>query len=216
MVWRAVWLIRTSATRRVQRWLWPRLGWPEPTTAMASAAAGASGSSGARPQRTGGMVKGLAELLRMLGARCRARTRPKQAMAATAAWSAAASSGRRQSGSCGVQTRERRGGKQHRSSQRVQWWPRRARGGTGVDEFDEDGRRFRGRRRRRWQRCGTSGASWLVEEVEGGPAELPGASVRLGVDTGRGGARRCSRVLVVDRERERAEGDRDGGRDTGE
>ena len=29
MVWRAVWLIRTSATRRVQRWLWPRLGWPE-------------------------------------------------------------------------------------------------------------------------------------------------------------------------------------------
>ena len=31
-------------------------------------------------------------------------------MAATAAWPAAASSGRRQSGSCGVQTRERRGG----------------------------------------------------------------------------------------------------------
>ena len=29
---------------------------------------------------------------------------------------------------------------------------------------------------------------------------------RRGVDTGRGGARRCSRVLVVDRERERAEG----------
>ena len=56
------------------------------------------------------MVKGLAELLRMLGARCRARTRPKQAMAATAAWPAAASSGRRQRGSCGVQTRERRGG----------------------------------------------------------------------------------------------------------
>ena len=77
-------------------------------------------------------------------------------------------------------------GKQHRSSQRVQWWPRRARGGTGADEFDEDGRRVRGRRRRRWRRCGTSGASWLVEEVEGGPAELPGASVRLGVAGGHG------------------------------
>ena len=32
------------------------------------------------------------------------------------------------------------------------------------------------------------------------------ASPGRGVDTGRGGARRCSRVLVVDRERERAEG----------
>ena len=31
-------------------------------------------------------------------------------MAATATWPAAASSGHRQSGSCGVQTRERRGG----------------------------------------------------------------------------------------------------------
>ena len=35
-------------------------------------------------------------------------------------------------------------GKQHRSSQRVQRWPRRARGGTEADEFDEDGRRSRG------------------------------------------------------------------------
>ena len=115
-------------------------------------------------------------------------------MAATATWPVAASSGRRQSGSCGVQTRERRGGKQHRSSQRVQWWPRRARGGTGADEFDEDGRRFRGRRRRRWQRCGTSGASWLIEEVEGGPAELWEASGSRGVAGSHGGSRRWRRL----------------------
>ena len=88
-------------------------------------------------------------------------------------------------------------GKQHRSSQRVQWWPRRARGGTGADEFDEDGRRVRGRRRRRWRRCGTSGASWLVEEVEGGPAELPGASVSRGVAGSHGGSRRWRRLRSV-------------------
>ena len=56
---------------------------------MASAAAGASGSSGARPQRTGGMAKGLTELLKMLGARCRARFRALLA-AVTAATSPAA------------------------------------------------------------------------------------------------------------------------------
>ena len=87
----------------------------------------------------------------------------------------------------------------------AQWARRR----TGADEFDEDGWRFRGRRRRRWQRCGTSGASWLVEEVEGGPAELPGASAGRGVAGSHGGSRRWRRLRS-------GEEDRGGGEDEGE
>ena len=42
-----------------------------------------------------------------------------------------------------------------------------------------------------------SGASWLVEEVEGGPAELPGASVSRGVAGSHGGSRRWRRLRSV-------------------
>ena len=122
-----------------------------------------SGSSGARPQRTGGMVKGLAELLRMLGARCRARTRPKQAMAATAAWPAAASSGRRQSGSCGVQTRERRGGNS-----------------TGAHSGCSGGLGELGEAPEPTNLMKTAGGSEVEDDVDGGDAARPGPRGSLG------------------------------------
>ena len=63
---------------------------PELTGGKLAAVAGAMGLSGARPQRTGGLDKGPTELLKMLGARCRAQFRASVAavMAATSpvAW----------------------------------------------------------------------------------------------------------------------------------
>ena len=64
----------------------------------------------------------------------------------------------------------------------AQWARRR----TGADEFDEDGRRVRGRRRRRWRQCRASGGLWIGGEEEGVEAELLGASARLGVAGGHG------------------------------
>ena len=65
-------------------------------------------------------------------------------------------------------------------------WPRGARGRSEAGEFDEDGRRVRGRRRRRWRRCRASGGLWIGGEEEGVEAELLGASARLGVAGGHG------------------------------
>ena len=73
---------------RIQWWRRSELGWPAEAPATSEAAAGATSSSGARPQRTGGLAKGLTELLKMLGARCRAHFRASVA-AVTAATSPA-------------------------------------------------------------------------------------------------------------------------------
>ena len=68
-------------------------GWPEFAGSESVAVAGATGSSGARPQRMEGLAKGLTELLKMLGAGCRARFRALLA-AVTVATSLAAWSSR--------------------------------------------------------------------------------------------------------------------------
>ena len=64
-------------------------------------------------------------------------------------------------------------------------------------EFDEDGRRVRGRRRRRWRRCRASGGLWIGGEEEGVEAELPGASVRRVEHGGCGNRRRWRRLRSV-------------------
>ena len=212
MVWRAVWLIRTSATRRVQRWLWPRLGWPEPTTAMASAAAGASGSSGARPQRTGGMVKGLAELLRMLGARCRARFRAL--LSAVTATTSPAEPSSRLRWDRGYRAKSK-GGKREgrrRSSQRCRRGGQRARGGAGDDGRSPAISVARGGRRRRGRRSEASGVTWVGGDEEGGAAVLLEASARRGVAGGRGEQRRWRRLRSA-REGERNRGGGELGRE---
>ena len=99
---------------------------------------------------------------------------------------------------------------------------RRGRRRSGAGEFDEDGRRVRGRRRRRWRRCKASGGLWIGGEAEGGPAELPGASVSRGVAGSHGGSRRWRRLRSVaggeteerggGRSRERGRSERGSGR----
>ena len=65
-------------------------------------------------------------------------------------------------------------------------WPRGARGRSEAGEFDEDGRRVRGRRRWQWRRCRASGGLGIGGEEEGVEAELWEASGRLGVTGGHG------------------------------
>ena len=63
-------------------------------------------------------------------------------------------------------------GKRWRSSPRLQWASKRARGRAGDGEFDGDGGRSPKRGTATWRRCRASGASWSGGEEEGVEAEL--------------------------------------------
>ena len=85
-------------------------------------------------------------------------------------------------------------GKWKSSSQGLQRWPRRARGGTGADESTEGS--FGGRRRN-GDGDGVAGlpeGRGSVGRKEGVEAELLGASARLGVHGGCGNWRRWRRL----------------------
>ena len=134
MVWRAVWLIGTSATRRIQRWLWPRLGWPVAATTASEAAAGARASTTRWLQRVSRRGE---ERVGTLGT-WRARG---------SYWSERKSSGARGSpamamaGARCLRGRQLRheneqgvGGETERSSRGLRRWPRGARGGPSGAE----------------------------------------------------------------------------------
>ena len=67
--------------------------------------------------------------------------------------------------------REKRG-KRWRSSPRLQWASKRARGHAGDDEFDGDGGRSPKKGTATWRRCRASGDPWSGGEEEGVVAEL--------------------------------------------
>ena len=60
----AVSCIQTHAVARVERWWWPDLWWPEPTTASSKAAAGVRFSTGAA---LGSMTRGAEGCYGLLG-----------------------------------------------------------------------------------------------------------------------------------------------------
>ena len=63
-------------------------------------------------------------------------------------------------------------GKRWRSSPRLQWASKRARGRAGDGEFDGDGGRSPKRGTATWRRCRASGELWSGGEEEGVEAEL--------------------------------------------
>ena len=110
-------------------------------------------------------------------------------------------------------------GKQHRSSQRVQRWPRRARGGTGARESSKVRRRPKVGGELEGDAAGLPEGRGSVGRKEGVEAELPGASVRLGVAGGRGYGERRRRGRsgvregeAKERRRGRVRGSRGSGR----
>ena len=86
----------------------------------------------------------------------------------------------------GPRGRERAGkkgrrGKRWRSSPRLQWASKRARGRAGDGEFVGDGDRSPKRGTATWRRCRASGDSWSGGEEEGVEAELLSWSGERGV-----------------------------------
>ena len=168
---RAARCVGKLARWRVGRWPWLGLGWPESTAASSAAAAGVRSCTGTgleleveRSEALGMLYGVLRTCWTRRGDQMVTGVRRRRARR------------RRRFGRGGGRLRwgnegEERG-KRWRSSPRLQWASKRARGRAGDDEFDGNDGWSPKRGTATWRRCRASGELWSGGEEEGVEAEL--------------------------------------------
>ena len=170
--WRTARCVGKLARWRVGRWPWLGLGWPESTAASSAAAAGVRSCTETGLELEGERSKALGMLYGALRT-CWTR-RGDQMVTGAASTASSATAEVRPWWETGLRSGnegEKRG-KRWRSSPRLQWASKQARGRAGDGEFDGGGGRSPKRGTATWRRCRASGELWSGGEEEEVEAEL--------------------------------------------
>ena len=169
---RAARCVGKPARWRVGRWPWLGLGWPESTAASSAAAAGVRSCTETGLELEGERGKALGMLYGALRT-CWTR-RGDQMVTGAASTASSATAEVRPWWETGLRygNEGEKRGKRWRSSPRLQWASKRARGRAGDGESTVMISGGRGGERRRRRRCRASGDPWSGGEEEGVEAEL--------------------------------------------